>query len=147
MIIPILLLVSLLMNNSDKSIRILYLHHVSECLLYFYSWWQLFQTWTKITQSWTNHHMIIFPSRNTMQIIINIWVVYPFLQNRKLLVDTLQAGAYLRVHSTCRVLNSWHPTVVCWIIVEFFCHTLTFADFLSKQTNLSSIQDNLARNP
>ena len=49
--------------------------------------------------------------------------------------------------STCRVLNLWPRTVGCWIIEEFVCYTLKFANFSQKQTDLSSIHDKLARNP
>ena len=49
-------------------------------------------------------------------------------------------------HSTCRVLDIWHPTVEGWIIEEFVCYPLKLAYFSSKQTDLSSIQSNLARN-
>ena len=44
------------------------------------------------------------------------------------------------------VLIFWLLTVGCWIIEEFVCYTLKFAYFSSKQTDLSSIQDNLVQN-
>ena len=50
-------------------------------------------------------------------------------------------------HSNCRVFNFLLPTVGCWIFEAFAWYTLKIVYFSSKQTDLSSIQDNLAWNP
>ena len=57
-------------------------------------------------------------------------------------------GTYMGVfkgpyHSSFRVLNFLLPEVGCRIVEEFLCHTLNFAYLSSKQTDLSSIQENL----
>ena len=49
-------------------------------------------------------------------------------------------------HSTCRVLQFWLPIVGCLIIEEFVGYTIKFISFLSKQTDLSFIQVDLAQN-
>ena len=53
-------------------------------------------------------------------------------------------GSY---HSICKVLTFWLPTVEGRIIEEFVSYTVKFADFSSKQTDMSSIQDNLEPHP
>ena len=50
-------------------------------------------------------------------------------------------------HSTCRVFKCLLSTVGCRIIEEFVCFNLIFAYSSSKQTDLSSTQDNLPQNP
>ena len=49
-------------------------------------------------------------------------------------------------HSTCKVLQFWLPIVGCLIIEEFVGYTIKFISFLSKQTDLSFIQVDLAQN-
>ena len=39
-------------------------------------------------------------------------------------------------HSTCRVLESWHPTVRCWISEEFVCYTQKIVYFFIETDRL-----------
>ena len=67
-----------------------------------------------------------------------------FLKEEKAFIDDIT-----KVRNSYYNSKSSNSTDICKyeIIEEFVCYALKFAYVLSKQTDLSSIQDNLARNP
>ena len=64
-------------------------------------------------------------------------------------VHVLYTGAYFKApyHSHVGVEFLTPYSVGCRITEEFVCHTPKLVLFLSKETDLSSIHDHLARNP